>query len=74
MKLIAVNGRRWSKHVLRDVLRASLEKQQHIDLLVENAEFFKTYSITYSGGEKYPHLVRAEGPDLLTNILNPLVK
>jgi predicted metalloprotease with PDZ domain len=74
MKLIAVNGRRWSKHVLRDVLRASLEKPQHIDLLAENAEFFKTYSITYSGGEKYPHLVRAEGPDLLTNILNPLVK
>ena len=74
MKLVAVNGRRWSKHVLRDALRASLEKEQHIDLLVENAEFFKTYSIIYSGGEKYPHLVRAEGPDLLINILNPLVK
>ncbi len=74
MKLAAVNGRRWSKHVLRDVLRASLEKEQHIDLLVENAEFFTTYSITYSGGEKYPHLERAEGLDLLTNILNPLVK
>jgi predicted metalloprotease with PDZ domain len=74
MKLVAVNGRRWSKHVLRDALRASLEKEQHIDLLVENAEFFKTYSITYSGGEKYPHLERAEGPDLLINILNPLVK
>ena len=74
MKLVAVNGRRWSKHVLRDALRASLEKEQHFDLLVENAEFFKTYSIIYSGGEKYPHLVRAEGPDLLINILNPLVK
>ncbi|HEV2715259.1 MAG TPA: M61 family peptidase [Terriglobales bacterium] len=74
MKLVAVNGRRWSKHVLRDALRASLEKEQRFDLLVENAEFFKTYSITYSGGEKYPHLLRAEGPDLLSNILSPLVK
>ena len=74
MKLVAVNGRRWTKHVLRDALRASLEKEQQFDLLVENAEFFKTYSITYSGGEKYPHLLRAEGPDLLSNILSPLVK
>jgi len=60
--------------VPRDALRASFEKEQPIDLLVENAEFFKTYSITSSGGEKYLHLVRTEGPDLLTNILNPLVK
>jgi len=51
-----------------------LRKSSRLTCSWKNAEFFKTYSITSSGGEKYPHLVRAEGPDSLTNILNPLVK
>jgi len=45
MKLVAVNGRAWSSDVLQDALRASKDSKQPIDLLVENAKFFKTYSI-----------------------------
>jgi predicted metalloprotease with PDZ domain len=74
MKLIAVNGRTWSKSVLRDALRASQGNDQPIDLLIENAHFFKTYSISYHAGEKSPHLERGDGMDFLDEILKPLTK
>ncbi len=74
MKLVAINGRAWSKDVLRDALRASKGSKQPIDLLVENAKFFKTYSVAYHDGIRNPHLERAEGADVLGEILNPLTK
>jgi predicted metalloprotease with PDZ domain len=74
MKLVAINGRAWSKDVLRDALRASKGSKQPIDLLVENAKFFKTYSVAYHDGIRNPHLERAEGADVLGEILKPLTK
>jgi predicted metalloprotease with PDZ domain len=74
MKLVAVNGRRWSKDVLRDTLRTSKQDKQPMDLLIENAQFFKTYSIPYYDGEKYPHLERTGGLDVLGDILKPVSK
>ncbi|MGA8493366.1 MAG: M61 family peptidase [Terriglobales bacterium] len=74
MKLIAINGRAWSRDVLLDALRASQDSKQSIDLLVENAKFFKTYSIAYHDGIRSPHLERAEGGDVLGEILTPLTK
>jgi hypothetical protein len=72
--LVAVNGRRWSKDVLREALRASKNTETPIELLVENRDFFKSYSIRYHEGEKYPHLERAEGEDLLDKIIAPIAK
>jgi predicted metalloprotease with PDZ domain len=75
MKLIAVNGRKWSPPVLRDALKAAQGpgNDQPIQLLVENAQFFKTYSVAYHDGEKNPHLERvSEQPDILGDILKPL--
>ncbi|HZR55876.1 MAG TPA: M61 family peptidase [Terriglobales bacterium] len=74
MKLVAINGRRWSKDVLRDTLRTAKQDHQPIDLLIENAQFFKTYSIPYYDGEKYPHLERTDGPDVLGDILKAASK
>jgi predicted metalloprotease with PDZ domain len=74
MKLVAVNGRAWSKDVLRDALRESKAGKQPIDLLVENAKFFKTYSIAYHEGIRNPHLERTEAADVLGDILKPLTK
>ena len=74
MKLVAVNGRRYSKDVLREALRASKNSNSPIELLVENRDFFKTYSINYHDGERYPHLERAESADLLNKIIAPLTK
>jgi predicted metalloprotease with PDZ domain len=74
MKLVAINGRAWSRDVLLDALRTSKDNQQSIDLLVENAKFFKTYSNAYHDGIRNPHLERIEGPDVLGEILTPLAK
>ena len=72
MKLIAVNGRKWSKDVVRAALRASVHSQQPLALLAENGEYYNTYQVNYHEGERYPHLVRAEGqPNLLDEIIKP---
>ena len=73
MKLIGVNGRRWSDKILRAAVAATKAGGEPLELLVENEEFFKTCKLDYSGGEKYPTLVRDQSkPDLLTKILQPL--
>ena len=72
MKLIAVNGRKWSKDVIRAALRAAVHNQQPISLLAENGEYYNTYQVNYHEGDRYPHLVRAEGqPNLLDEIIKP---
>ncbi len=73
MKIIAVNDRKWSKEVVHAAVHASLTKQQPIALLAENGEYYRTYSVNYHEGERYPHLVRVEGqPNLLDEIVKPL--
>jgi hypothetical protein len=70
MKLIAVNGRKWSSAGLNAALISSRNSKQPIELLVENAHRFKTYSIDYHDGPRHPHLERVPGrPDLLGDIL-----
>ncbi len=70
MKIVAVNGHRFSAEVLRDAIRAAKNTTGPIELLVENGDYYKTYKIDYHGGEKYPHLVRdASKPDVLSEIL-----
>jgi predicted metalloprotease with PDZ domain len=72
MKLVAVNGRKFSGEVLRDALRAGKNDSRPLELLVENTDYYRTYKLDYHGGEKYPHLVRDESkPDLLTQIIKP---
>jgi predicted metalloprotease with PDZ domain len=73
MKLIAVNGRRWSPRLLRSALAAAKENGDPIELLIEDGDFFQTVRIRYRGGERYPHLVRDESqPDLLSDIFRAL--
>jgi predicted metalloprotease with PDZ domain len=70
MKVVAVNGRRFSPEVLRDAIKAAKNTNASVDLLVENSDYYKTYKLDYHGGERYPHLVRDESkPDLLSEIL-----
>ncbi len=73
MKLVAVNGRKFTPEILRAALKAGQGSDQPIELLVENAQFFKTYSVAYHDGEKNPHLERvSDQPDILGDILKPL--
>lgn len=72
MKLVAVNGRRWTKEVLHDAIRAAQNSHQPIELLVVNKQIFKTCSVKYDEGERNPHLERVPAPpDLLSDILRP---
>jgi predicted metalloprotease with PDZ domain len=70
MRLVAVNGRKFTADVLRDVLRSAKANSNPIELLVENATYYKTYKVDYHDGEKYPHLVRDPSrPDTLSEII-----
>jgi predicted metalloprotease with PDZ domain len=72
MRLVAVNGRAFSADVLRDALAATKERRGPLDLLVENAGYYRTFSLDYHEGERYPILERvASKPDLLSDILKP---
>jgi predicted metalloprotease with PDZ domain len=72
MKVVAINGRRWSADRLRRAVAATGQGSK-VSLLVENGDFFETRAIDYIGGEKYPSLERDAGrPDLLSDIFRPL--
>lgn len=69
MRLIAVNGRKWTPDLLRDAIARVKNGKDPIELLVENGDFYETYRIDYHGGERYPHLEPLSGKtDLLTEI------
>jgi predicted metalloprotease with PDZ domain len=73
MKLLAVNGRRWSRDTLRDAIRETQTLGRPLELLVENGEFVRTHRLDYDGGLRYPHLEPDPGQaDVLTQILQPL--
>ena len=75
MKLVAINGRRATEELLHDAIRDAKDSTEPIELIVENAGYFKVIKIDYHGGEKYPHLVRDSAtPDLLNEILKPMTK
>ena len=70
MRVIAVNGRKFSPDGLHDAIKAAKNSSDPIELIVENTDYVKTYKLDYHGGEKYPHLVRDESkPDLLSEII-----
>ena len=72
MKLIAVNGKKFSRDVLKDALAQGKTTSAPLELLVENTDYYRTYKVDYHGGEKFPHLVRDESkPDLLSDIIKP---
>jgi predicted metalloprotease with PDZ domain len=73
MTLTAVNGRKWTPDVLKAAIKAAQGNSAPIELLVENGQFFQTYSVSYHEGVRNPHLERVSGqPDLLENMLAPL--
>jgi len=72
MKLIAVNGRKFSVALLKQAIKAAKGTTAPIELLVEDREFYKTYRVDYHEGERYPHLERdTSKSDLLEQIIRP---
>ena len=71
--LVAVNGHKWSREVLHDALTAEAVSGGSMSLLVEKDDEFRTIGVRYTGGERYPTLLRDAGrDDLLEAITRPL--
>jgi len=74
-QIIAVNGRAYTPGLLRAAIDAAKGSGPAINLIVENTGYFKTITLDYHGGERYPQLERIDGtPDRLDTILDPLTK
>lgn len=71
MSLVAVNGRAFSAALLREAIKAAqADPAARIELLVRSADTYRTVSLDYHGGLRYPQLERVEGtPDRLSAIL-----
>jgi predicted metalloprotease with PDZ domain len=70
MRVVAINGRRFSPEGLHDAIAGAKASRDPIELLVENTDYFRTFRLDYHDGEKYPRLTRDESkPDLLGEIL-----
>lgn len=74
MKIIAVNSRKFSTDGLQQALLDARQKQNPIQLIVENTEYYMTVALDYHDGPQYAHLIRDESkPDLLNEIIKPKV-
>ena len=68
-KLVAVDGRQYSKELLQDMLNSGGTEPRTISLLMEKDEIYKTLDLRYAGKARYPRLERdTVSPDLLSII------
>ncbi|HKW13633.1 MAG TPA: M61 family peptidase [Candidatus Krumholzibacteria bacterium] len=69
MTLVAVNSRKYSSAVLKDAIAATKTSKQAMTLLVENRDFFNTYTLDYHDGTRNPHLEKSGSTDMLSRML-----
>jgi predicted metalloprotease with PDZ domain len=75
MKVVGVNGRLYTHDLLEDAIKASKDNSQGITLLLVSDDYYKTCTVDYHGGEKFPSLVRDESkPDYLDELAAAHVK
>jgi len=70
-KILAVNGRAYDGDRLKDIVTADARpgNTDKIELLVLDGDYYRTLTIDYHGGLRYPKLVRIDGtPDRLHDI------
>jgi predicted metalloprotease with PDZ domain len=72
MKIIGVNGRVYTPELLSDAIKDGKDASQPITLLLVVDDYFRTFTIAYHGGPRYPHLVRdGDRPDYLDELIKP---
>ena len=70
MKVAGVNGRVFTPELLGAAIKDAQDNSKPITLLVVVDEFYRTCTINYHEGPRYPHLVREEGkPDYLDELI-----
>jgi predicted metalloprotease with PDZ domain len=70
MRIIAVNGRKFSVDLLRDGIRTAMDSGSLV-LQVANGKSETTYNLNYREGEKYPILERTSQAPLLDEVFKP---
>lgn len=71
-KIVAVNGWSFEPERLKNEIARTRTPGVGLELLVKEAERYRTVRIDYAGGLRYPHLERLPGRrDLLGDILKP---
>jgi predicted metalloprotease with PDZ domain len=72
MRIVAVDGRQFSPAVLREAVNDAAKSTAPLVLIAKDGEYYKTLSLDYHDGEKYPHLIRDKSKaDLLGDIIRP---
>ncbi|HKD60859.1 MAG TPA: hypothetical protein VKB47_10380 [Terracidiphilus sp.] len=70
MKIVGVNGRVFNLELLAEAVKDSKDNSKPITLLVVVDEYYRTATIDYHGGPRFPHLVRDETkPDYLDELI-----
>lgn len=67
--VVAVNGQAWSGLALRTAIAGTHTPAQHLRLSIKNGAETWDADINDSGGARYPQLQRADGSDLMGEIL-----
>lgn len=72
MTIIAIDGRPWSTEVLDSEIAQEQKSGKPLQITAKIDGVVGTYSVDYTGGPKFPHLVRVPGTtDYLQQILAP---
>lgn len=70
-RVMAVNGRAWSADILKTAVTEA-KTSGKVDLLLRSGDRFRTVSVPWNGGLRYPRLERIAGtPDRLGDIFSP---
>lgn len=73
MLIRTLNGQEFTVSALKSAVGASANGAQNFVVEAQNGDQRATYKFTYSGGERYPHIVRdASKMDLLSAIPKPV--
>jgi len=71
-EIVAVNGNAYDADDLKDVITDAKANNAPIQLLLKDSDQYRTVSVNYRGGLRYPHLERLPGtPALLDDLLAP---
>jgi len=71
-QVVAVNGRAFDADIWKAAVTQAKTAPGPIVLLVKHGEWYRTVSVNYHDGLRYPHLERIPGtPDLLAEIMKP---
>lgn len=74
MTIAGVNSRKFNTQRFKDAIADSVSTRR-VELLMVDGDTFRSIAIQYADGARYLELTRAtDHPDVLTNILKPVVK